>query len=271
MSIVPSLSNVQRAPSPPASDGSDESDNFAFTRVGDGNPGAVASSSKQTIQETASQPLPSRVKPASAHSTLTSQSQPVAKGKNTSKAKAITHLASSELLQSIKEVRQNGSRRAPGASAGADSQTQPKEPVAVVDRKGKRKADESAGEEQAEGGPAGATGSQSTRLAQDAKSTKAKPKKGRVAELSREDLDEPQQQPDQPPDPGTPGRTSKHIPVNTQETPAIQRNLAMRAGLGNGAAPGTPGSSRRSSGDMRGRRGSSIGNGLEGEDNIFHY
>lgn len=135
---------------------------------------------------------------------------------------------------------------------------------AVVDRKGKRKAEDSAGEDQEEARTAVDANSQSKRSTQVAKSTKSKLKKGRVAELSREDLDDTQR-PNQPPDPGTPGRTSKSIPVNTQETPAIQRNLAMRAGLGNGAPPGTPGSSRRSSGDLRGRRGSSIGNGLEGE------
>jgi len=60
-------------------------------------------------------------------------------------------------------------------------------------------------------------------------------------------------------EPGTPPTT---VPVYSQETPAIQRNQAMRAGV---PIPGTPGSaSRRVSGDLRGRRGSSIGNGFEG-------
>lgn len=252
-------------PSPPPSDGSDESDNFAFTRVGDADAGPVASSSKQAVIETASQPLPSRTKPVPQSTIATSQSQPTAKSRNASSAKTHAQLASSDLLQSLKEVRQNGTRKGPAAAgAAATIAAQPKEPVAVVDRKGKRKAEDSAGEDQDESTLQADAPSQGTRVTQSTKSTKAKLKKGRVAELSREDLDETQQPDQQPPDPGTPARPSTHIPVNTQETPAIQRNLAMRAGVGNGAPPGTPGSSRRSSGDLRGRRGSSTGNGLEG-------
>ena len=70
---------------------------------------------------------------------------------------------------------------------------------------------------------------------------------------------------------GTPP-ASTSVPVYTQETPAIQRNMAMRAGtgLGLGSAPTTPGSARRVSGDMRGRRGSSIGNGFEGKPAKAH-
>ena len=59
---------------------------------------------------------------------------------------------------------------------------------------------------------------------------------------------------------GTP-RKQTSVPTNTQETPAIRRNQAMRAGLG---PPGTPGSIVRRSSSERGRRGSSIGNGFEG-------
>lgn len=146
------------------------------------------------------------------------------------------------------------------------TETSTRDAETVVDRKGKRKADESAGEEQdgsADALPEGSTERVKSSQASKSKSTKARLKKGRVADLRREEEDDSQLS-NQPPDPGTPARSSRAIPINTQETPAIQRNLAMRAGLGHGAPPGTPGSARRTSSDMRGRRGSSIGNGMEG-------
>lgn len=172
---------------------------------------------------------------------------------------------SADLLQSLKQARQNGTRQQTLSSTLSDAAS-PKPAEAVIDRKGKRKAEESAGEETDAATALGGPSSQSTTSAQSSRvPAKAKLKKGRVAELSREDLEDAQ--PLQPPDPGTPGRpisSSTQVLIHTQETPAIQRNLAMRAGLGFGIPPGTPGSARRSSSDMRGRRGSSIGNGFEG-------
>lgn len=237
-----------------------------------GTSASAPSASKVTApSESASQPLPNRI---AASSSRASSSQPQSKSskpgitklESQSAKKASSQTSkSATLLQSLKEVRQDGSRRA-GLSDESSAQKPAADPV--FDRKGKRKAEESAGDHQETSGLAAvdtaptSQHSKSTQSEHAKSSTKAKPKKGRVAELSREDLEE--SQPSQPPDPGTPGRSSMDIPVNTQETPAIKRNLAMRAGLGHGAPPGTPGSARRSSSDMRGRRGSSIGNGLEG-------
>lgn len=260
MSALP----LQKAPSPPPSDQSDDSDNFAFTRVGQVPSASAPATSKPVGSQSTSQTAPPRI---TAPERIASSSLQGSQGSKTSKTKSAPtkksgshNPVSADLPLSLKEVRHVRPNKAFPTNESIPTSTKVAE--TVIDRKGKRKADESEGEEQdisIDSTTQRLKSSQPTKLV-----SANKPKKGRVAELSREDQED--SQPSQPPDPGTPGRSSSstNVPINIQETPAIQRNLAMRAGLGHGLPPGTPGSARRSSGDMRGRRGSSIGNGLEG-------
>jgi hypothetical protein len=243
---------------PPPSEGSDDSDDFAFTRVDNAPPPSAPSTSRHIPVQSASRIPPSASAPQRTGSSSQRSTRPVTK-------KAPPQATSSaQLLASLKEVRQNGSNSIEASTqASQGSSSSSKQVPKVVDRKGKRKADDSL-----ETLPEVSqdTASQKTGLPK-AKGSRNKTKKGRVTELTQQGNQDAHQA--QPPDPGTPDRSeSTHIPINTQETPAIQRNLAMRAGLGSNVPPGTPGTSRRSSSDMRGRRGSSIGNGLEGKGEL---
>lgn len=226
-----------RPVSPALSSASDGSDGFAFTPVeaAQTESAPIASTSKHVSTE------------ATASATTSSQSQ-------TSKpSRAVTAKDTKTLLKSIKQIRKNEPRK---ADSNLDKP--------VTDRKGKRKADETPSDIDSE-----AARRQEVAALDHGKPTRPRTKKGRVAELSREDLDEQGGSSQSAAPAGTPARSSTRIPVNTQETPAIQRNVAMRAGLTGLGLPlstGTPGSStRRASTDRRGNRGSSIGNGFECE------
>lgn len=190
-----------------------------------------------------------------------------ATAKSVKQAAAISHAAdqSAEASTSTAQPAQarQSSKRPEGGVAARASQVGPSASDAGVDRKGKRKAD-----------PAIPSASSNESRQQDSRPTavaeggKERSKQERAKAKGRKDESQDGcQLQDTAERSRTPTRyvDKEDVPMASQETPAIRRNQAFRAGLGPppGATPGTL--ARRASGELRGRRGSSIGNGFEGE------